>query len=314
MDEALWQGDGVEASEARPSGETVGESGPPLAGLRRYEERDRPAALEILRRRLRQGDVPYSMHPGEWNWWVDHADPRLPEPVRLIGDDTLVWRSADGHVAAFTSTAQDLARLLVTEPVAPVTGLVISQHDPDSERVLADAGFEPDETHAMVGFVRPLTGGLPEVVLPAGYAVRSMTDTDARSRADAARLSFRSTMEPDMHRARYRRFMASPAYEPENDLVVIAPDGEVAAFAIVWPDDDLGSGQFEPVGTRPGHVRKGLGRAVVTAGLHRLRELGMRTARVATEEPRTAAVALYLACGFQRVDRLRAWVRRDRQD
>ncbi len=304
----------MEASEARPSGETVGASGTLLAGLRSYEERDRPAALEILRRRLRRGDVPYSMHPGEWNWWVDHGDPRLPQPIRLIGDDTLVWRSADGHVAAFTSTAQELARLLVTEPVAPVTGIdMISQHDPDSERVLADADFEPDETDAELAFVQPLAGGLPGVALPAGYAVRSMTGADARSRADAARLSFRSTMEPDMHRARYRRFMTSPAYEPENDLVVIAPDGEVAAFAIVWPDD-LGSGQFEPVGTHPGHVREGLGRAVVTAGLHRLRELGMHTARVTTNEPRNAAVALYLACGFHRVDRLRTWVRRDRED
>lgn len=45
---------------------------------------------------------------------------------------------------------------------------------------------------------------------------------------------FRSTMEPEVHRARYRRFMTSPAYEPENDLVVIAPDGEVAALAIIW--------------------------------------------------------------------------------
>jgi ribosomal protein S18 acetylase RimI-like enzyme len=140
-----------------------------------------------------------------------------------------------------------------------------------------------------------------------------MTSADARSRADAARLSFRSTMEPEMHRARYRRFMASPAYRPENDLVVIAPDGEVAAFAIVWPDDDLGSGQFEPVGTHPEHVRKGLGRAVVTAGLHRLRDLGMHTARVTTSESRTPAVGLYLACGFQRVDRLRTWIRRERQ-
>jgi GNAT superfamily N-acetyltransferase len=97
----------------------------------------------------------------------------------------------------------------------------------------------------------------------------------------------------------------------ENDLVVIAPDGEVAAFAIVWPDDDLGSGQFEPVGTHPAHVRKGLGRAVVTAGLHRLRELGMHTARVTTHEQLAPAVALYLACGFEQVDRLRTWTRRD---
>lgn len=252
------------------------------------------------------------MHPGEWNWWVDHADPRLPEPVLLIGDDTLVWRSADGRVAAFTPTAGDLARLLVTEPVAPVTGIdMISQHDPDSERALADAGFEPDEASAEFGFVQRLTGELAEVVLPAGYVVRSMTDADAGSRADAARLSFGSTMEPDMHRARYRRFMASPAYEPENDVVVVAPDGEVAAFAVIWPDADLGSGQFEPVGTHPEHVRKGLGRAVVTAGMHRLRELGMHTARVTTFERGIAAVTLYLACGFERVDRMRTWVRHD---
>lgn len=38
-------------------------------------------ALEILRRRLRRGGVPYFMHPGEWSWGVDHADPRLP-PTR----------------------------------------------------------------------------------------------------------------------------------------------------------------------------------------------------------------------------------------
>jgi hypothetical protein len=48
--------------------------------------------------------------------------------------------------------------------------------------------------------------------------------------------------------------------------------------------------------------------------LHPLRELGMRTARVATDEPRTAAVTLYLSCGFQRVDRLRSWMRRNCQD
>jgi hypothetical protein len=132
----------VETSGARPFRKTVGTSGTPLAGPRLYEERDRPDA-----------------HPGEWNWWVDHADPRL----------------------------------LVTEPVAPVTGVdMISQHDPGSERVLADAGFEPDETQAEFASAQPLTGGLPDVVLPAGYVVRSMTDADARSRADAARLSFRS--------------------------------------------------------------------------------------------------------------------------
>ena len=79
--------------------------------------------------------------------------------------------------------------------MAPVTGLVISQHDPDSERVLADAGFEPQETDAMFGFVQPLTGALPEVVLPAGYAVRSMTDRQLPGHA-------RSLVTPCDHSAR----------------------------------------------------------------------------------------------------------------
>ncbi len=295
------------ARQQPPDGDHVGA---PLAGLRPYVERDRPTALEILRRRLHRGDVPYSLHPGDWNWWSDHVDLRLPEPVRLIGDDTLVWRSTDGHVVAVTSTADDLARLLEAESVAPVSAVdMVSQHDPDRERVLTEAGFAPDDEHAEFASVRRLAGDLPDVVLPAGFALRSMTEADASSRADAARLSFRSAMDADMHRARYRRFMESPSYVAENDLVVIAPDGDVAAFAIVWPDDDLRVGQFEPVGTHPGHLRKGLGRAVVSAGLRRLRDVGMHTARVNTFESGTAAVSLYLACGFEQVDRLRSWVR-----
>jgi hypothetical protein len=37
----------------------------------------------------------------------------------------------------------------------------------------------------------------------------------------------------------------------------------------------------------------------------------MHTARVTTHEQLAPAVALYLACGFEQVDRLRTWTRRD---
>jgi len=185
----------------------------------------------------------------------------------------------------------------------------VADDDLERGRVLTELGFAPDPSAEAPVFLRPLTGDLPEIHLPAGYTLREVTDADAESRADAARLAFASTMDASTHRARYRRFMASPGYTRAVDLAAVAPDGSVAAFAIVWPDDELGLGQFEPVGTHPEHVRLGLGRAVVVAGTHQLQGRGMKMARVTTNADRTPAIELYRRCGFEQVQLVRDWSR-----
>ena len=58
------------------------------------------------------------------------------------------------------------------------------------------------------------------------------------SRCTAA-LSHPSSMTVEKH----RRAMASPLYRQDLDLVAVAPDGEIAAYALVW---------FDPVNARPG--------------------------------------------------------------
>ena len=57
-------------------------------------------------------------------------------------------------------------------------------------------------------------------------------------------------------------------------------------------------GLFEPVETDEGFRRRGLARAVMTEGLHRMRAAGMRTARVEHDITNAAAAALYESLGF----------------
>lgn len=298
-------------------------------GLRDYDPaRERAIAHEILRRALLAGPLPYTVHPGEWDWWCYHADPRLPEPLRLIGSDVLAWLGSDGELSAFGTAVADtdlpdgpqphgdrLAEVLLQVAARAGEGAVrsvgwVSHLDGRREGLLRAAGFGPAGS-PMTVFTRPsAVPGVPVPPLPPGFAVRPLAGPqEAQGRADAARLAFASTMPAAQHRARYRRFMASPAYPPRRDLVVVTPDGEIAAFAIWWPDHELRLGQLEPVGTHPRWQGQGLGRAVVHACLAAMAAEGLDSARVCTEVHRTAAQALYRSCGFSAVDALRWWSR-----
>ena len=46
----------------------------------------------------------------------------------------------------------------------------------------------------------------------------------------------------------YRRVMRTPGFDQARELVVVAPDGQLAAFLVYWPDRVSKSGLFEPVG------------------------------------------------------------------
>jgi ribosomal protein S18 acetylase RimI-like enzyme len=101
----------------------------------------------------------------------------------------------------------------------------------------------------------------------------------------------------------YRRLRAAPIYRPDLDLVVIAPDGTLASYAICWLDAANRSGEFEPVGTRAAFRGQGLGKAVVQEGFRRLRACGARVACVTAVGGNMAAQKLYASAGFQTVTR-----------
>jgi ribosomal protein S18 acetylase RimI-like enzyme len=157
---------------------------------------------------------------------------------------------------------------------------------------------------------RSLLDPLPEPRLPAGFALANTSSRrELALRAAASHETFGSRQPFDRYLWRYERFRRSPVYDPQLNLAVVAPDGRVASFCTCWTDPTNRVGLFEPVGTHPAFRRLGLGRAVVLAGLERLRARGMRSAAVVAESCQPAAQRLYASAGFQPVLRLFTYAR-----
>jgi len=146
---------------------------------------------------------------------------------------------------------------------------------------------------------------LPSPVLPAGFQVRGCRgEAELEARALAQRGAFGTQIPLDQYLGRWQRFMRSPVYDPDLDVVVAAPEGRIAAFCLAWLDPMNQVGNFEPVGTHPDFQGRGLGKAVLFEALHRLQQRGIRQAVVCTPESNLPAVKLYKSVGFAVENRL----------
>jgi mycothiol synthase len=168
---------------------------------------------------------------------------------------------------------------------------------PDIQReMLALRGFNIEENN--VYLTRSPEDALPIPVLPPGFHLRHVGKTDVEARTRPSYGAFESTADFELYFNRYRKFTESEVYTPELDLITAVPDGRVGSFCICWMEKVNQVGSFEPVGTHPDFQRKGLGKAVMLEGLHRLEAKGMHTATVVTSETNTPAVRLYESIGF----------------
>jgi predicted N-acetyltransferase YhbS len=132
--------------------------------------------------------------------------------------------------------------------------------------------------------------GRPAVAaLPTGYRLvdRAVRDVDA---APAHPMVARNG--PDVE-ARLRQ---TTLYDPRLDLAVLAPDGSVAGYALFWYDPVTGVGLVEPVRVEDEHAGRGIGYAMISAGLDRLAGAGSSRLKIAWESER--AGALYARLGF----------------
>ena len=272
---------------------------------------DRVAAHSILRDQLDRGLVPHTIHPGEWDWWTFHTDPKTKPSLRLIGEHALAEVAVGDRIVTTFGVPAAEAIALGERHFGDGGFSVGFVSRSDDERIaeLRSRGFTT-ESQPEVLLERSIGKAEQRVVHPTGFEIRSLRgEEEHASRAAAARRAFNSTMDPEAHSLRYLRFMRSPAYAAERDVVAVAPNGRVASFAIHWPDVRLSLGQFEPVGTDPEFQRRGLSRAVLTESLNRLARLGIARARVATGGDNIAAIACYQACGFRVIDRVGSWGR-----
>ncbi|MER6579534.1 GNAT family N-acetyltransferase [Nonomuraea sp. NPDC001023] len=94
--------------------------------------------------------------------------------------------------------------------------------------------------------------------------------------------------------------MERPGYDPADEIVVQAPDGRIAAFALGCLDGRNATGHFEPVGTHPAFRRRGLARAAMLHAKRRMRALSMTAVTVNHDAGNVAARELYRSLGFRR--------------
>jgi len=174
----------------------------------------------------------------------------------------------------------------------------ILQDDALRQAVLSRRGFQkyPGWGHH---YWRDLDAPLPAPTAPPGYVIRSMGGLDEHpARCWASWRAFHPG-EPDADyngHDWYPNLQSAPLYRRDLDLVAttdrrISTDPEIAAFCTIYYDDYTRSAVTVVVGVAAEHWRRGLGKAVMLEGLHRLQALGCtRVFSTAHDEP---ADALY---------------------
>lgn len=161
--------------------------------------------------------------------------------------------------------------------------------------VLEQWGYRRGEQHHVIG-LRSLDESIPDVSLPQGFTVRpieGLHEVDKLIEAQNASFGWNWTLED------FLQVMQSPAYEVLEPFVIVAPGGRFTSFCYLMLDKRNKIGMFEDVGTHPDFQRRGLGRALLYAGLKRLKAQGMVTAYMPYNSSLEAASSLYGSVGFR---------------
>jgi len=292
------------------------------------EIQDLSAMLVVLMRGRKVDNGSYYIHIGDLMWWLYYPplegefwdyiylwdDPESPGRLlgwalispELVGVDVYLQPELLGSPSAreMYLWAEEQAVSIAYGHHRKTISMAWVRHD-DAVLTghLTQRGFRLGR--GMMQFQHRLDEPLPRVKLADGFILRGcMGEPEVAARAKAQYGAFGSFAPFERYLQRFTNFMRSPVYQPVQDIVAVAPDGQIGAFCIVWTDPVNKVGLFEPVGTHPDFQRKGLGRAVMLEGLTRLQNEGMQTAIVATGEDHLMAIKFYEAVGFQAVQKL----------
>lgn len=163
-------------------------------------------------------------------------------------------------------------------------------------QVLREHGFELAQLRTL-RYARSLDEPVTVYPLPVGFSIRSVKgECEVEDLVALHRAAFGTgQMNVEMRLA----MMNTPQYSREMDFVVVAPNGELAAFCVCGLEDaDPTTGYTDPIGTHPHYQRIGLGKAVVSTGLAALRSSGVRTVEFGTSSENVAMQRLAGSLGF----------------
>lgn len=264
------------------------------------------------------------LHPGNVAWHGSGCDGAPPADEFLDGDGWFaeVWHEGhvsevEGHFAPDLTSDERRRAFDVVCMHAPHGSISLVTDAPMADTVRA-AGARDIEGPFFLLQHRGLDE-LPSPTLPPGYTVVTAEQAGERARVDAHRLAWAparikellglgltgNEAQSSFTLDKYEAIKAVTIYRSELDLVVLAPDGSPAAFALGWHDPRSESVLFEPVGTSPEHARRGLSQAVCLAVMTKAQDLGATQAVVGPrgDDAYPAPRCLYHSLGFSTVAR-----------
>jgi len=222
------------------------------------------------------------------------------------------WAALDFYVRPGPSQAEVEAEIFAWAPQRfreldavrgqPLPYWVEARDDnPEGLALLARHGYTLDHDYAYVMLSRDLAAPLPRPDPPPGFTIRPLAGT---SETDAYVALHRRAFASTSMTAEWRtRALRMPQYDPELDLVAVAPNGQLAGFCVGWAAPERRLAQIEPLGIDPEIQGKGLGRALLLEMLARFQAHGAEYAQVETETTRFPALRAYQAVGLQPIYR-----------
>jgi len=184
----------------------------------------------------------------------------------------------------------------------------VRAEDGDRISVLASCGFKADRYFFRMA--RSLSGPIPEPQFPQGFALIEFPgEQDAAAWVEMFNQSFIDDWNHhDLTVERFKYNLAKPDYRNDLNLIAVADDSTFVSFCYcqisVEECDRTGrnEGWIAYLGTRRGFRKMGLGRAMLLAGLHRLKAVGVATAILGVDtENSSGALHLYESAGFHNI-------------
>lgn len=220
-----------------------------------------------------------------------------PDAVEHLYPQMLAW-------------AEQRARAVIHSPYGhPMWFVMVFRGQTARIRALEEAGFAcqadvGENSWSKVLLRRPASLPIKRYRLPPGFTIRPLAgEAEVESYVALHQAVFESKSMTAEWRARTLRH---PAYRPDLDLVVEAPDtegyashGRLAAFCICWLNEKTMDAQIEPLGSHKDYRQFGLGRVVFAEGLQRLQSLGAQNIFVETDLNRSTALRLYRSYDFE---------------
>jgi GNAT superfamily N-acetyltransferase len=313
------------------NGSTVGRSPDTMRGMGDLVTAEHVRLMQDLAQRItavRPDLINSDASYGElaWIWGKGHAADGATWPVRLwFSGDALVawgWASMPRRVTRSDGLVRDVTDAYLAYQVHPdraeLVDEVIDWYDGVAaglRRTVAPGsvdlfGLERWRAHgydtdpASLGDTgswtqlneRDLTD-LETPVLPEGFRFRTADEAGPEA---AVRAHVDAWAPSTYTAASYEGVRGTDAYRGDLHVLVEAPDGTMAASAVMWLDGVNRTAEFEPVGTHPDYRRRGLGRALLLHGMRLARDAGAvhQTVVCLGAPGLPAARGLYYSVGF----------------